>query len=124
MRAYSNDLRERVVSACDAGELTREEIADQIQVSTSWIRRLLQRRRETGSFAALPGGRGPEPMLTEAKRERLAKAINDKPDLTLEQLKKRCRLACCKSTIHNALKAMGISYKKNLSAPANRIATT
>ena len=123
MRPYSYDLRERVVAACDAGDLTREEIAEQFQVSTSWIRRLLQRRRETGSFAALPGGRGPEPMLTEVKRERLAKALKDKPDLTLEQLKKRCRFTCSKSTIHNALKAMGMSYKKSRSVRANRTAT-
>ena len=124
MKAYSYDLRERVVAACDAGELTREEISEQFQVSTSWIRRLLQRRRETGSFAALPGGRGPEPILDEAKRERLAKAVSDKPDLTLEQLKKRLRLACCTSTIHNALKAMGISYKKSPFVQANRIEMT
>ena len=65
MDAYSEDLRQRVVQACDDGVLTREEIADQFQVSTAWIRRLLQRRRETGSFSALPGGHGPKPKLTE-----------------------------------------------------------
>jgi len=52
MKTYSKDLRERVVSACDSSDYTRGEIAELFGVSTAWIRRLLQRRRETGSFAA------------------------------------------------------------------------
>jgi len=49
------DLRDRVVAACDMGAWTREEIAEKFDVSTSWIRRLLQRRRELGSYAPLQG---------------------------------------------------------------------
>lgn len=62
MRTYSSDLRERVVRACDAGHLSRVEIAAHFGVSTAWIRRLLQRRRETGSFAALTTKRGRKPV--------------------------------------------------------------
>lgn len=124
MKPYSEDLRHRVVQACDEGMLTRDEIAEQFQVSASWIRRLLQRRRETGSFSALPGGRGPEPKLSVAQRERLASLVNEHPDLTLAELKKRCRLSCCITTVFNALKSMGLSYKKSRSARANKIVTT
>jgi transposase len=124
MRPYSEDLRQRVVAACDDGLLSREEIAEQFQVSTSWIRRLLQRRRETGSFSALPGGRGPDPILTPKKRERLAEVIRKSPDLTLAEIKKRCRFSCCLATIHNALKSMGLSYKKSHYAQASKIAMT
>jgi transposase len=61
MRPYSTDLRERVVAACDAGGATREQIAGRFSVSVAWIRRLLQRRRQTGSIEPKPrgGGRGP-----------------------------------------------------------------
>ena len=47
MEAYALDLRQRAV---DAGQLRRPQIA----VSTSWIRRLVQCRRETGSIAPSP----------------------------------------------------------------------
>lgn len=123
MRAYSEDLRQRVVEACDEGVLTREEIADHFAVSPAWIRRLLQRRRETGSFSARPGGRGPQPKLNEAKLTRLAKEVEVHPDATLAELKKRARLSCCLATIHNALKKLGLSLKKSRSEPANKIAT-
>ena len=42
MKAYSIDLRERVVAACDARDGTREQIAARFSVSVSWIRKLLQ----------------------------------------------------------------------------------
>lgn len=124
MRAYSEDLRERVVQACDEGTLSRQEIAEHFVVSPAWIRRLLQRRRETGSFSVLPGGRGPQPKLTAARLERLAKHVQEHPDATLAELKKRVRLPCCLATIHNALKKLGLSLKKSRSAPASKIATT
>jgi len=56
MKAYSIDLRERVVAACDAGDSTREQIAARFSVSVSWIRDLLKRRRQTGSIEPRPRG--------------------------------------------------------------------
>ena len=47
MKAYSQDLRERVLPDCDAG-LPVRQVATKYRVSESWMRRLRQRRRETG----------------------------------------------------------------------------
>lgn len=123
MRPYSEDLRQRVVQACDEGVLTRHDIAEHFAVSPAWIRRLLQRRRETGSFSARHGGRGPKPKLNEAKLQQLESLVQRHPDATLAELKKRARLACCLSTIHNALKKLGLSLKKSRFEPASKIAT-
>lgn len=49
MRAYSMDLRQRVIDACDSG-LGTSEVAETFSVSQAWVRRLKQRRRETGSI--------------------------------------------------------------------------
>ena len=124
MHAYSEDLRQRVVRACDEGLLTRQEIADQFHVSTAWIRRLLQRRCETGSISALPGGRGPKPKLSDAQLARLSKLVEKHPDATLAELRRRSRLSCCLSTIHRALKSLGLSFKKSRYVPANKIGKT
>jgi transposase len=51
MRAYSEDLRERVVEAVDRG-IAREEIVRVFGVSLATVKRWLQRRRTTGSVAA------------------------------------------------------------------------
>jgi putative transposase len=72
MKAYSMDLRERVVVACDEGGATREAIAARFSVSVRWVRDLLRRRRETGSIAPKPRGGGRPPAFdAEAAGRRL-----------------------------------------------------
>lgn len=61
-RAYSMDLRKRVVAARDAGQKTAE-VAQRFGVSPAWVRRLLQRRRQTGNIAARQGKPGRKPKL-------------------------------------------------------------
>jgi transposase len=54
MKSYSMDLRERILRDCDGGLETRV-VATKYAVSESWVRRLKQRRRETGEVAPRTG---------------------------------------------------------------------
>ncbi|HEX4202614.1 MAG TPA: helix-turn-helix domain-containing protein, partial [Ktedonobacteraceae bacterium] len=56
MRAYSQDLRHRILHAVDQG-MTRAEIIQLFAVSRSTIKRYLKLRRETGDVKprAIPG---------------------------------------------------------------------
>jgi transposase len=124
MKTYSQDLRERVVRACDEQRGTRQQLADLFGVSTAWIRRLLQRRRESGSFAALPHAGGPPPKLDSARCGRLVVLIREQPDATLEELRDRLGAAVHPCTIGRALARLGWPVKKKSSAPPNRTAPT
>ena len=53
MDSYSMDLRQRVLADCDAKMETRA-VATKYRVSESWVRRLKQRRRESGEIAPRP----------------------------------------------------------------------
>ena len=55
MKAYSLDLRQRVLKDVDAGMSTRE-VATKYDVSESWVRRLKQRLRETGEIGPRRAG--------------------------------------------------------------------
>ncbi len=55
MKAYSSDLRERVVAACRTG-LTQPAVAAQFSVSLSFVAKLLHRQRTSGSVLARPPG--------------------------------------------------------------------
>jgi transposase len=58
MKAYSMDLRVRVLADCDAGMRTRA-VARKYTVSESWVRHLKRRRAATGEVApARPGTAG------------------------------------------------------------------
>ena len=54
------DLRERVFADSDAG-LPTAEVAAKYRVSASWVRRLKQRRRDSGAVAPRTARPGPKP---------------------------------------------------------------
>ena len=81
------------------------------------IRRLLQRRRETGSIGPLPRGRGPQPKISGRRLEKLRALVEQHPDATLDELRRRLRLKCANSTVYLALLRLGLSYKKSRSTP-------
>src|SRR3982750_379425 len=62
VRAYSMDLRERIVAAVDAG-LTQSQAAERFGGSLRTVERYLARRRVTGSLAATEQRHGPEPTV-------------------------------------------------------------
>ena len=120
MRAYSNDLRIRVLADCDGGSGTRA-VAAKYRVSESWVRRLKQTRRETGRTgpAAHAGGRAPG-WVTHADAIRAAVAAA--PDATLAEYRGRFRLPLSKSALARALVVLGLSRKKV--APGRRARST
>ena len=115
MKPYSMDLRERVVAACDAREGTREQIAERFGVSDRWIRKLLQRRRETNSLAPLPRHPGRKRALNDRQMERLGRLIQKRPDATLRELRKSLGVKISISALDRAVRALDVTLKKNRS---------
>lgn len=114
-RAFSLDLRERVVAQVAGGRSCRE-VAALNDLAPSTVVKWTQRLRETGSAAAKPMG-GKRPYLLEAERGWLLARIEAKPDLTLHAL--LAELAGTRSvvvscdTLWRFLKRAGVSFKKN-----------
>lgn len=120
MDAYSMDLRERVVRACDGRQGTQAQIAQRFGVSTSFITKLLRRRRQTGSFAPKPHGGGRRPTFDRRGLERLRRSVAAHPDATLAQRAVRSGTGCSPMAVWRALVKLGISRKKRVSAPPSR----
>jgi len=83
-RAYSQDLRERVMAAVESGT-GAYAAASVFQVSVSYIYKALGRRRTTGETSARPWAGGPKPKLA-AHDEGLRARVMSKPDATLAEL--------------------------------------
>jgi transposase len=83
-RAYSLDLRERVVAAVGAGESCRS-VAATFKVSVASVVKWSQRFRRTGSAAARPMG-GNRPYVLACERDWLLKRLAEQPDITLRAL--------------------------------------
>jgi transposase len=111
-KAYSGDLRERVIEAVDAGA-SRREAADRFEVSVASAVKWLQRWREKRSAAPKPRGGSISP-LEEFAAEILA-LIAEQPDLTLMEavadLRKR-RIRTSRSSLWRFLDRHNITLKK------------
>jgi transposase len=122
MDAYSMDLRERVVAACDARDGTRARIAVRFSVSVRWIGEILRRRRRTGSIAAKPHGGGRPPAFDEAASARLREAARADAGATLGELAESAGVACSAPAVYRALRRLGITRKKGRGGRPSRTA--
>jgi transposase len=110
----SMDLRLRIVRAVERGSSIRGA-ARRFAVSPSAAIKLLQRVRATGSAAPARYGGHRRCVLAphEAERRRL---VERTPDLTLAEiraeLQRCCGVRAGLSTIHNALRRIGLRHKK------------
>src|SRR5262245_14190037 len=112
MRPYSIDLRQRIVAAIDRGEHSLRQIAHFFSVDLSFLVRLLQRRRATGSVQPKPHAGGATPKLDAAAVQRLLALVRKQPDATLTELRDRRGIPCHIATIARTLRRHGITRKK------------
>ena len=112
-RAYSLDLRERVVAAVEAGQSCRA-VARTFQVSVASVVKWSQRQRKNGSVAAYRVG-GRRGYAVAGERNWLLARIAEKPDLTLRallgELKER-GLVVSYYALWHFLRHEGITFKK------------
>jgi transposase len=83
-RAYSHDLRERVVSAVASGQSCRA-VAASFNISVASVVKWSQRFRATGSAAARRMG-GNRPYVLAGERDWLLARLSETPDVTLRAL--------------------------------------
>jgi transposase len=122
MRAYSMDLRERVLADCDAGMKTRS-VAQKYRVSESWVRRLNQRRAATGETAPRPP-RNRRVGFRDRNADRLRAAVAGDPNRTLAELRDHLGARVSLATLWQALTDLKLSWKKSRSGRPSGTART
>lgn len=122
--AYSQDLRERVLRAVERGERSQREIAEDYEVSLSFVERAWRRYRETGATGIKHWRHGRAQKLAGAGEEKLQALLASQPDLRLtelcEQVKDKAGQAVSASTMSRVLKRLGITHKKSSFAQPNK----
>lgn len=122
MKAYSTDLRERVIESVESGECNIPEAARRYKVSEPSIERWLARHRTTGTCAPLPHAGGvPRKLATiEAVIRATVKA---QPDATLQELcetvEKKTQIKSDPSMMCRELARLRLPRKKSRSMPAS-----
>ncbi len=100
------------------------ETAETFGCSEAWVRRLIQRRRDTGSLELPPRKRRDTSKLDADDLDQLAKLIAAKPDMTLGELAEALGRKASVPTVWRATQKLGLRLKKRPSTPPSRTART
>ena len=132
-RAYSTDLRERALAACEAGEGSQARIAERFRVGERTLSGWLKAAREEGRRSPKPRGGGR--ALAGGEAEALGALVAERNDATLaeyadrlaeyaDRLAERAGVRRSPSALCRALKALGLVRKERRSGPPSRGAGT
>lgn len=117
MKAYSVDLRQKIVCAYENGEGTLDEIADIFSVARRSVASYLKLHRSGLGLKPKPRGGGVPFLLNEKQMIVLQNQVEEKNDYTLDELvsylKENENLTVHPSTVCRALQGLGLPRKKN-----------
>jgi transposase len=120
-RAYSDDLRGKVLSAYAAGKGTMRELAERFDVSYGWVLKIAAAQRQSGSYKRVPQRRGSSRIDADLIR----RLVEAQPDIVLVELQqKTAEHGVRASTVHlwRILGKLGLRLKKSHSTPSSATA--
>lgn len=122
--AYSMDFRCAVAQA--HGECgSSREVAEQFNCSESWVRRLIQQRRERGTLEPLSTARHDDQRSYDDVDERaIRELIKHKPDATLAEVAEIIGKPAHPGTVSRTLTRLNLPRKKSPPTPPSRTART
>jgi len=113
-KAYSADMRARVIARVESGG-SRREAAEHYEVSASTAVIWVKCFRETGRCAAKPRGGSVSPL--EEQAEFLLALIDEQPDLTLDEVvsaMRRHKVPGSRTAVWRFFQRHKITFKKSL----------
>ena len=116
MKAYSIDLRQKIVDAYNEGNISQRQLAKQFRVALSFIEKLLKQHRETGSIAPKVRTQQTPTKLNSEQLAVLQQLVEANNDATLEELRQQLRqktvVLIGRSTVDRMVKKLNLTVKK------------
>src|SRR6187455_1053636 len=123
-KAYSADMRGRVIAEVEGGA-SRREAAEEFEVSASTAIIWVKCFRETGRCAAKPRGGSISPL--EEHADFLLSLIEKEPDLTLDEMvltMRRHRILGSRTAVWRFVQRHKITFKNTYGAPRSQVVST
>lgn len=106
-----NEARELLVKGYEKSH-DAAGIAQAYSVSIRTVYRLVEQKQKTGSVALRTSQRGRKPSLTAEDKENIRQAMDEKPDITINEIREKLGLSASYSTVERAIKELGYTLKK------------
>ncbi len=118
MKAYSLDLRQRVLEATLSREHTIAEVAEVFGVGTTFVNKMRRLHREGADLAPRPHGGGQKARLSPAHHKLLRAEVRRRNDATLWELRShladRAQVEVSIPTLGRVLQHLGLERKKSV----------
>lgn len=123
MKAYSLDLRQKIVDSYEAGGISQRQLASRFRVSTFFVVKVLGLHRRGEQLQAKRRGGRVKPLLTTVMRDYLRDRLAVQNDLSLAELSSLIEaefgITVSPPTVCRALQQMNLRRKKRAFSPAN-----
>ena len=123
-RAYSNDLRRKILEAYGRGGVSLAELAERFGVSYGYTKKIRKQQLRSGQMERVPQRYGEHRRATAEVQGRLREMIRRQPDLTLAELQQRLYEASREqwsvSGLWRVIGRMGLRLKKSHSTPKSK----
>lgn len=117
MKAYSLDLRQKIVDTYAEGKISQRQLAVQFRVALSFVEKLLKQHRETGNIAPKQRTEQTPTKLNAEQLKVLEQLVEANNDATLDelrdQLKQKTGVLIGRSTVDRMLTKLNLTVKKN-----------
>jgi putative transposase len=124
MKAYSIDLRQKIIDAYHSQPSSQRQLAKQFGVALSFLQKLLKQYRQTGEIAPQPHGGGGQLKLTLEQLEILAELIEANNDATLEELcqmlEEKTGVRVSRATMGRMTQRLNMTVKKKHFSPQKK----
>ena len=116
MKAYSLDLRQRVLASALRGDRTTPEVAVLFGVSTAFVNKMLRLHRGGQDLAPRPHAGGHTARLKPRHHRLLRQRVEHRNDSTLRELREHlavhAQVSVSEATLSRALSKLGLPRKK------------
>ena len=123
-KAYSDDLRRKLLQAHDRGDGSLRELAQRFGVSAPYAWKISSQRRSSGQMERVEQRHGPRSRMGPEVQATLRGLLRQRPDLTLAelqgQLEQSAHVTVSIQHLWRVLQKMGLRLKKSHSTPKNK----
>jgi transposase len=125
-RAFSDDLRCRILEAYARGGVSLRLLAERYAVSFEYVRKIRKQQLRSGRLERVRQRRhGPERRVTAEVAGRIRDEVARRPDVTLDELghwiADQAGVRLSRSLVWLTLTRLGLPMKKSRSTPSNAI---
>ena len=117
MKAYSVDLRQKIIDAHNQKEGSQRQVAKRFRVSLSFIENLLKRYRTDGTVEPRAHGGGQSAKLSPEQESVIATLVEEDNDAILtelcDRLEQRAGVRVSRATMGRIVQKLKLTQKKN-----------